>query len=129
MLSQRVYNILKFFSEQSEPNFISETKFEYDEILELKNEGYLSSTIKGYYEFKGASPRGKDAYSITYKGKDALILHDKEVKRIEEETQRSKENLKIAKSSRKWAVVAAWVGVVSVIVSIILTILPMLLSK
>lgn len=78
MLSQRVYNILKFFSEQSEPLFVSETKFEYDEILELKSEGYLSSIVKTYYEFKGDSPRGKDAYSITYKGKDALKSHKSE---------------------------------------------------
>ena len=39
MLSPRVYKILTFFASQTQPLYISETDFEYKEIMQLKKRG------------------------------------------------------------------------------------------
>lgn len=122
MLSPRVYKILTFFASQTQPLYISETGFEYKEIMQLKNEGLLCEDSKPYYEFPGAIPYPKNAYAISHKGKDALILHDEEIKRIQED-------LRIAKSSRKWAIIAAWVSIASLLATIVSILLPLLLNK
>lgn len=122
MLSPRVYNILKFFSEQSEPLFISETNFEFNEIIELRNEGYLREESLSYAENEGDIPYGRTAYVITNKGRDALLLHDQELQRLVEDHR-------IARSSNKWAIVAAIASIVGILVSILLTLLPILMRR
>ena len=78
MLSDRVYGILKFFLKQEEFLTTSETPFTFDELIELRNYGYLCESSKAHYEFEGAYPSMRTAFKITEKGKDALIQHRKE---------------------------------------------------
>lgn len=122
MLSDRVYSILLFFSTKDEPLFVSDTPFHFNDISELKNEGYLCERSISYAEHKGDIPYGRPAYSITPKGIDALLLHDQEVARLAEEHR-------IARSSNKWSIVAAIASIVGILVSILLTLLPILMKK
>lgn len=78
MLSDRVYDILKFFSKQEQILTTSETPFTFDNLIELRNCGYLYEGSKAHYEFEGAYPNMRPAFKITEKGKDALIQHRKE---------------------------------------------------
>lgn len=78
MLSDRIYGILKFFSVQTELLMTSETPYSFDDLIEMRNYGYLKEQSKAYYEFKGACPCMKSAFKITAKGKDALTQHRKE---------------------------------------------------
>lgn len=78
MLSDRIYGILKFFSVQTELLMTSETPYTFDDLIEVRNYGYLKEQSKAYYEFEGACPCMKPAFKITAKGKDALTQHQKE---------------------------------------------------
>ena len=122
MLSDRVYSMLMFFSSQNQPLFASNTPFPFSDIVELKNEGYLREESLSYAENEGDIPYSRAAYSITPKGIDALLLHDQEIARLAEEHR-------IARSSNKWSIVAAIASIIGILVSILLTLLPILMKK
>ena len=122
MLSDRVYSMLMFFSSQNKPLFTSNTPFPFSDIIELKNEGYLREEFLSYAENDGDIPYGRSAYSITPKGIDALLLHDREVARLAEEHR-------IARSSNKWGKVAAWISIVTLLATIVSIILQLLLNR
>ena len=122
MLSDRVYSMLMFFSSQNKPLFASNTPFPFSDIIELKNEGYLREESLSYAENEGDIPYGKDAYIITNKGRDALLLHDQEIARLAEEHR-------INRSSNKWGKVAAWISIVTLLATIVSIILQLLLNR
>lgn len=122
MLSDRVYSMLMFFSAQSNPLFSSNIPFPFADITELKEEGYLRKESISYAENEGDIPYGRDAYIITNKGRDALLLHDQELKRLAEEHR-------LNRSSNKWAIIAAWVSIAGLLATIVSILLPLMLNR
>lgn len=122
MLSDRVYSMLMFFSAQSNPLFSSNIPFPFTDITELKEEGYLRKESISYAENEGDIPYGRDAYIITNKGRDALLLHDQELKRLAEEHR-------LNRSSNKWAIIAAWVSIAGLLATIVSILLPLMLNR
>ena len=120
MLSDRIYGILKFFSVQTELLMTSETPYTFDELIELRNYGYLKEQSKAYYEFEGACPCMKSAFKITEKGKDAIKLHEKEI-------NSNVESLKISKSALSWTKATFWITTASLVIAIISLLLTILL--
>lgn len=117
MLSKRVYKILKFLESQKDWVIRLETDFSEDDFEGLESEGLVSKNLKSILdETKTYTVDYRVTYKITAKGKDALELHDLEEARYAEAR-------KISKSSRRWAIIAAAIGFIGIIVSILLALL------
>ena len=117
MLPKRVYKVLNYLKDFNEPLLPSETPFESDDFSGLKQDGYVSVTDRTTRLSSGEFSDPQKAYKITEKGKDALEIHDLEESRYAE-------SRKISKSSRRWAIIAAAIGFIGIIVSIVLELLP-----
>lgn len=116
MLPKRVYKVLNYLKDFNEPLLPSEMPFKSDDFSGLKDEGYVSVSDRTTRLPSGEFSEPKKAYTITEKGKDALELHNLEETRYAE-------SRKISKSSRLWAIIAAAIGFIGIIVSILLELL------
>ena len=116
MLSNRVYKVLNYLKDFDDPLLPSETPFKGTDFSGLEQDGYVNVSDKADPNDTNVYRLPLKAYSITAKGKDALELHNLEETRYQE-------TRKISKSSRLWAIIAAAIGFIGIIVSILLSLL------
>lgn len=124
MLSERVYIILKLLNDSSVPLCANETPFSTNEFTDLINDGYVYVKDKTVHKVEGEYPLTLPAYSITPKGKDAIILHEAEKARTDEAEKTAKQTLELTRISVKIAIAS----LIAAVISLLLTILPQIIT-
>ena len=117
MLSDRVYTILKHLSSQEEALCASETPFEINDLTDLVEEGLVRTVDKSISGAVGEFPRTSTAYKLTPKGEDAILLHERSLKKeLRDE--------KIARSTHGWTITSAIIAIIALLVSLASWLLP-----
>ena len=121
MLSQRVYDILLKLSKSNVPLWPSEISYTVSDFTDLLDDGYVTQCDKTDPTEKSEKFETYTAYRITPKGLSALQVHNEEFERINT-------NLKLSRSSRNWAIVAAIISIITLITTILSILLTLLLK-
>ena len=122
MLSNRAYNILRLLSRSNESLWPEEINYTISDFTDLLKEGLVTEHDKTHPAEPGEYPLTTSAFKITPKGLSALLEH-------EEEISKQSKNFEISMRSLKWSIVAGIASIVGIIVSILLTLLPILMKK
>ena len=121
MLSNRTYNILRLLSRSNEPLWPDEINYTTPDFTDLLKAGYVTKHDKIHPAEPGEYPLTTSAFKITPQGLSALFEHEEEISRLSK-------NFKISVLSLKWSIVAGIASIVGILVSILLTLLPILLK-
>ena len=122
MLSNRAYNILRLLSRSNESLWPEEINYTISDFTDLLKEGLVTKHDKTHPAEPGEYPLTTSAFKITPQGLSALMEHEEEISRLSK-------NFEISMQSLKWSIVAAIASIVGIIVSILLTLLPILMKK
>ncbi len=122
MLSDRAYNILRLLCRSNEALWPEEINYTTSDFTDLLNNGFVTKHDKTHPAEPGEYPLTTSAFKITPQGLSALMEHEEEISRLSK-------NFEISMRSLKWSIVAGIASIVGIIVSILLTLLPILMKK
>lgn len=121
MLSDRAYNILRLMSRSNEALWPEEINYTTSDFTDLLKNGFVTKHDKTHPAEPGEYPLTTSAFKITPQGLSALMEHEEEISRLSK-------SFEISMRSLKWSIVAGIASIVGILVSILLTLLPILLK-